>query len=108
MQVKILFIQQINLCLSKLQRLQQSVNKQQWDRVLPCVADYENEVYDLKKYTLPAEDLPEGFQQQLQHLHSQQNRVMRMIHEAQGRNMESITMAERGLRKVNRLAELVS
>jgi len=105
---KSVFMQQISLCLSKLQCLQQSVSKQQWDRVLPCVADYENEVYDLKKYTAPTENLPEGFQQQLQNLYSQQNRVMRMIHEAQGRNIESTRTAENGIRKINRLAEFVS
>ncbi|MDX8381549.1 MAG: hypothetical protein R8M14_05500 [Ghiorsea sp.] len=108
MQDKSLFIQQINLCLNKLQCLQQSVSKQQWDRVLPNVSDYENEVYDLKKYTAPSDDLPEGFQQQLQNLYSQQNRVMRMIHEAQGRNIESTRTAENGIRKINRLAEFVS
>jgi len=108
MQGKTLFGDQISLCLNKLQRLQQSVNKQQWDKLQTLVVDYENEVYDLKKYTLSPDVLPEGYQQQLHHLHTQQNRVMRMIHEAQGKNLESTTTAETGLRKVNRLSQFVS
>jgi len=94
----------LSQCSAALQHAQQTVIKQQWHLLGEDIRNYETEIANLQKVANLIDDIPTTQQQSLQHLYYNQRRVMRLIHQAQTKTSESITSADKAIKKVSRLA----
>lgn len=90
-------------CSIALQEVQQTAVKQQWHVLGRDIASYEAEITRLRHILQHINNIPKACLASLQHLHYNQRRVMRLIHQAQTKTKESISAANKAITQASYL-----
>ncbi len=98
----------IQNCLQTLSCLQQSITKQQWQRIPENIKHYETEIALFQQAWQDQACQPKKFINDLKHLQTKQRHTMRLLFEAQQYTQEHINTTNQGLRKVQRLSNMVN
>ena len=98
--------QQLISCLDKLQSLQQTTVRKDWDKLEAHINAYQNEITALQRITDTFTTIPQTFADDFKHLSYQQRRVMRIIDENMQVTSEDIDNAGLGISRLKRIAEI--
>ena len=98
------FSRQADVCLDKLNVMQQTVVKKNWEHLEKHTGTYTSEINKLEIISTNYGALPKTCYASFQYLLQQQHRVMRLIHDAQQQTQENINAASHGLRKTEKLS----
>ena len=97
---------QLISCLEKLQSLQQTTVRKEWDKLEAHINAYQNEITALQRITDTFTTIPQTFADDFKHLSYQQRRVMRAIDENMQVTSEDIDSVGRGISRLKRIAEI--